>query len=256
MSIDATRIFGGAADDYDRYRPDYPVAAVRAAVRDVEVPADAVDIGCGTGKFAAVLADIGFRVTGVEPDEQMAAVAARRGFPIQVRTFEDWRPSARAYDVVACAQAWHWLDPRTRADKVAECLRPDGLVLLAWNLPLGQDELDADLADIAHRVLPLGWDRAARAAERSFPLDVDLFAEELQTSGFRQVDVESTPWTRSYTAVEWARLVGTASTYRTLPEASLDRFLDAVEEHVDTRLGGVVQAAYACVLLTGRGGPR
>ncbi|MCL2788285.1 MAG: class I SAM-dependent methyltransferase, partial [Micrococcales bacterium] len=37
-----------------------------------------IDVGCGTGRIAEQAAEAGFRVTGVEPDPAMLAVAARR----------------------------------------------------------------------------------------------------------------------------------------------------------------------------------
>lgn len=42
-------------------------------------PADVVDIGCGTGRLALILAARGYRVTGIDPSPQMLAVA--RGKP-------------------------------------------------------------------------------------------------------------------------------------------------------------------------------
>ena len=74
--------FGSVAEQYDRYRPGYPVALIDdlAALR----PATVLDVGCGTGKAAVALAGRGLAVLGVEPDERMAEVARGHGVEVQV----------------------------------------------------------------------------------------------------------------------------------------------------------------------------
>jgi hypothetical protein len=58
----------------------------------------------------------------------MAAVLAAK-FP-QVRvansTFEEWVPPDGGVDAVACALAWHWLDPATRNQRARAALTPHG----------------------------------------------------------------------------------------------------------------------------------
>ncbi len=59
-------------------------------------PARVLDLGCGTGEFAARLAAAGHRVTGVDPAEAMLEVARRRGTAVQWRSGD-----ARALDLGA-----------------------------------------------------------------------------------------------------------------------------------------------------------
>ena len=46
--------FGSVAEQYDRYRPSYPAALIDDLV--APRPADVLDVGCGTGKAAVLLA--------------------------------------------------------------------------------------------------------------------------------------------------------------------------------------------------------
>ncbi|WP_255768231.1 class I SAM-dependent methyltransferase [Pseudarthrobacter sulfonivorans] len=122
---------GGA--HYQRVRPGYPADSVNwlvpAAARD------AVDVGAGTGKFAALLLAHGLTVAAVDPSadmlEQLRAhypeVAATQG------TAEATGLRDAAFDLVSVAQAWHWCDPLPASTELARILRPGGTLGLIWN---------------------------------------------------------------------------------------------------------------------------
>jgi SAM-dependent methyltransferase len=96
---------------------------------------DAVDVGAGTGKFAALLLDRGLAVSAVDPSADMLeqlrahypAVAATQG------TAEATGLPDAAFDVVSVAQAWHWCDPLPASTELARILRPGGTLGLIWN---------------------------------------------------------------------------------------------------------------------------
>src|SRR5918999_4062684 len=73
--------FGPLAETYDRFRPPdkqwlelLDVLAERGDLAGRRV----LDVGCGTGSLAGALADRGARVWGVDPSEEMLAVARSR----------------------------------------------------------------------------------------------------------------------------------------------------------------------------------
>ena len=51
-------------------------------------PRDVVDLGCGTGRLALILASRGYRVTGIDPSPQMLGVARRKEGAETVRWVE------------------------------------------------------------------------------------------------------------------------------------------------------------------------
>jgi SAM-dependent methyltransferase len=133
-----TDLFTGKAKAYADARPSYPEEAIEY-IKSLAL-ADAVfaDVGAGTGKFTAKLAQHGHKIFAVEPNAdmrgQLAAVTA--SFPnvkIMDGTAEATTIPNTSVDVVICAQALHWFDPEAFR---AECLRigkPNALVIAVYN---------------------------------------------------------------------------------------------------------------------------
>jgi SAM-dependent methyltransferase len=143
--------FGAAAAEYDRFRPSYPVEAVRWAV-GTPPPARVVDLGAGTGKLTRVLIEAGYEVTPVEPDAGMRAqlaattegVTALAGFAEVVPL-----PDGSADGVVA-GQAYHWFDRERAHPEIARLLRPGGYFGAIWNHRDDREPWIAELSRITH----------------------------------------------------------------------------------------------------------
>lgn len=124
---------GGADLDGEARRVD---ALLAAAGRG---PGDVLDAGCGTGRVAAHLADLGHCVVGVDLDASMLAEAR------VARPELDWRlvdlarlDLGRRFDlVVGAGNLWPLLTPGTHARVIARLaahLRPGGLLVQGFGL--------------------------------------------------------------------------------------------------------------------------
>ena len=130
--------FGAVAASYAEHRPDYPVEAVRWCVAPVGRDIGSLrvlDLGAGTGKLTAMLAELGSEVTAVEPDPAMLA-ELRRGLP-SVRTLSGSAeriplPDA-SVDAVLCGQSMHWFDMSRALPEIARVLVPGGTLGALWN---------------------------------------------------------------------------------------------------------------------------
>lgn len=67
-------------------------------------PARVVEAGCGRGALATALVDLGYEVTGVDRDAEMAAAAGARGVPV---IQADIRDISGEYDVVLFTRSLH-----------------------------------------------------------------------------------------------------------------------------------------------------
>lgn len=125
--------FGGVADAYDRGRPGYPREA--AAWLAGDAPVTVLELGAGTGKLTEQLVSLGHDVHATDPDAAMLAKLGDR-LP-DVRTSqasaEEIPAGDRSYDVVVCAQAFHWFDHATALPEIARVLKPGGRLALVWN---------------------------------------------------------------------------------------------------------------------------
>ncbi|MBE1530732.1 class I SAM-dependent methyltransferase [Actinomadura algeriensis] len=244
--------FGADTERYDRTRPRYPDAMVRAIV-DASPGPDVLDVGCGTGIEARQFAASGCRILGVEPDARMAAFARAHGFDVEVATFEDWDPAGRTFDAVIAGTAWHWVDPRAGAAKAARVLRPGGRFAAFWNVFEPPPAVAEATADACRRVMPdspIDFRAVAKGGLAGYRPMLDKAADDVRAAdGLGDVEQWVFDWERPYTRAEWLDQIPTQGAFTRLPPDDLAQILDATGAAIDT-LGGTFTMRYATVVLT------
>jgi len=215
--------FGAVAEDYDRYRPGFPDALLDELAA---LGTDALDVGCGTGRVARGLARRGLSVLGVELDPRMAAVASGHGVRVEVSAFEEWDDAGRRFDLVACGDAWHWIDAKRGSAKVALVLRPGGSFVRFWSLQLLDEPvmqaLDGAYAKHAPEVFRYGRVPDVPA--------VDPYPSEPPMSPF---EPKTYHWERRASGAEWAAFAGTISDHRRLPAERLALLQGAIRKAIE-----------------------
>jgi 2-polyprenyl-3-methyl-5-hydroxy-6-metoxy-1,4-benzoquinol methylase len=91
-----------------------------------------LDVGCGNGIFAARMRELGWTVSGVEPDAGAAALARDVfGLDVHTGTLEDARLPAAGYDAVTLNHVIeHVPDPQTTLEQCRRVLRPGGRLVI------------------------------------------------------------------------------------------------------------------------------
>lgn len=234
LHLDRTRAesFGSFAEQYDRHRPDFPGALLDdlAALGAT----DTLDVGCGTGKVARGLVRRGLSVLGVEFDPRMADVARRHGLNVEVGRFEDWEDAGRRFDLVVCGDAWHWIEPKRGAAKIARVLRPGGTLARFWNLQMvdGPVMKALEVAYRQHAPEAYAYGQAPKADEVEKYFN-DTCGDPLPLDGpFTPLDQKTYLDERRVSGTEWAAMVATISDHQRLPSDRLARLQEAIREAI------------------------
>ncbi|MGH9736746.1 MAG: class I SAM-dependent methyltransferase [Candidatus Acidiferrales bacterium] len=171
--------FGHAANEFQRYRPDYPAALYERVL--TAIPENqrerAMDLGAGTGIVTAHLVPHFRAVIAVEPDAGMAAKIAELlpGISIRNVTAENCAQQPDSVDLIAIANALHWMDAQRTFANARSWLRA-GAILAVFDRPLPKGGPAVDAITLAqlrgpwkphrHPLLKrdLHWEGQVRAA--------------------------------------------------------------------------------------------
>jgi len=136
----ATSRFSDRVENYIRYRPGYPGAALELLKAECGLlPTHVVaDIASGTGIWTRMLLENGNLVFAVEPNPDMRNAGERllANFTkfISVEGKAEATTLADAsVDFITSAQAAHWFDRERARQEFARILRPHGWLVLLWN---------------------------------------------------------------------------------------------------------------------------
>jgi SAM-dependent methyltransferase len=237
-------VFGEVAADYERARSGYRVP-LREAVLDYAGPVGSIlEVGAGTGLASELFAPLCVPMTCVEPDPAMAAVLAGKlaAFPhvrVVAGRFEDHRPDAPV-DLLFSAQAWHWVDPDSRASLAFAALREGGtFALFGHSYQVADAGLRERLRGTYRRLAPelLGADDD----EEDFTAFARSVGSQMSAGGlFGQPRVLAFGDEVDYPAERYLRLLGTFSNHRMLDARRLADLAGAVAADLAAH-GGTVR---------------
>ena len=192
--------FGGAAHNYDTYRPRYP----DQLIDDVLTPGvrRVLEAGAGTGIASMQFIERGAELLAVEPDTRMAAVAQAKGIPVEIATFEQWQPAGRRFDRVVFAASFHWVDPSVALPKIRGVLNDGGKLALIWNRLRPTNPTRAEFESIYRDYMDID--------HRSGDGNPDEIVDLLTAAGFT-VTQRRYPHDLHYSAQEWIDIAFTFS---------------------------------------------
>jgi SAM-dependent methyltransferase len=126
--------FGRIAATYDELRP---VDAnwwelFELLVREADLAGRRVlDVGCGTGRLSAALAERGSRVWGIEPSPEMAEQARARGVHVKVASAEHLPFKEGWFERAVLWLVAHLVDRPAVFAELARVLGPEGRIAIA-----------------------------------------------------------------------------------------------------------------------------
>ena len=159
--MDNTGKFTGKGAVYAAARPRYAEELLAYLADDAGLASGALvaDVGSGTGIFSEQLLDAGFRVVGVEPNDDMRAQAERtlggREGCRSVRGTADATGLPHAsVDCVTAAQAFHWFDADAFKRECRRILKPGGIVAIVYNMRDVESPYMQAFAELTRRFYP------------------------------------------------------------------------------------------------------
>ncbi|MFO7637210.1 MAG: methyltransferase domain-containing protein [Clostridia bacterium] len=254
----------GLARLYDEVRPDYPEMLFRDLVADVGWKKDTciLELGAGTGKATLPLAERGCIIHALEPGTDMAEVFREKtgrfpGITLDAVPFEQWDPKDnRLYEVILCAQAFHWLDEEARLEKCRGLLREKGFLVLLFYSPVPWTDdrsqaLNQELQVILDRHVPRGKPGDKNDSKKSYGVQ-DAITEMKQDGMFElfmkreyRETVRNTPrqFLNAYKTVP-----ALAAGLDALDEGTIQQ-MDREREDVLARHGGLPETAFDFTML-------
>jgi SAM-dependent methyltransferase len=224
--------FGAVAAAYAEYRPDYPVDAIRWCAAPLErdvAGLRVLDLGAGTGKLTAQLAQLGADVTAVEPDEAMLAELRRRvpsvralHGPAEAIPLPD-----ASVDTVLCGQSLHWFDLPRALPEIARVLVPGGRLGALWNSDDDRVEWVDGLQEAAE-----GAASPSLSRRRG---DVARFGADQFSALFTPTERAEFPHAQALTADALVELIATHSAVLVLEPADRARLLAKIRSYLASR---------------------
>ena len=252
--------FDRVADNYDRARPRYPEKLFDDLVELTGIGPDSrlLEVGCGTGIATLPMAERGFRITCVEMGENLAAVARRKLAPypnVSVTTsrFEDWDAIGEKFDLLYCAQVWHWLDPEVRYQKAADVLRPGAFLAIVNAEHAFPEDADPFFFEIQDVYRAIGEGHPDEAWPPPLPGEVPDMREEMDASGlFRDVRSRRYVWELMYTADEYIDLLNSFSGHIAMEPEKRALLYDSIRKRIGERADRRVRRDWLAILNVAR----
>lgn len=147
--------FSDRAQDYAKYRPTYPDAAIEAILQACGAADSlvAADVGAGTGISSRLLAERGVQVWAIEPNAEMRQAAEPHpNITFLAGNAEQTGLADAAVNLVTCFQAFHWFDPGQCLLEFRRILQPSGQLAVVWNTRDRADEFTAGYSQVVQQV--------------------------------------------------------------------------------------------------------
>lgn len=211
---------GGAA--YALHRPDYPDALADALAERAPRRDCALDVGCGSGQFARLLANRFAHVTALDPSaDQLAHATPHPRIRYVQAPAERLEVADGSAALVAAAQAAHWFDLPAFYAEVRRVAAPGAVVALVsygvLRLDGGEGEADARFRRFYAGEIGPYWPPERRLVDEGYASIPFPFAE---------IPLPPLVIRRDWTLTELLGYIGTWSATRRAREAGAGALLD------------------------------
>lgn len=247
--------YNSIAEEYENTRPNYPAKLFEKLLTNTRINglSNLLEIGAGTGKATMPLAQKGFNIDCIEIEPRMAEILEDKSYiypkvNVIVNSFESWNNDRKKYyDLIYSAQAFHWIDEKTKYKKCYELLNSYGQIALFWYLSV----FDRD--EILHTINSIFSDYDTGYSYESLK-DIESFLERerdklSESEYFKDIkSITLEPTKISQTAKEFVNRFNTTSAYASLCNESQQKINKDLFNAVE-KMGGSISTEIHYIML-------
>ena len=242
------KTFDIAAVDYDKSRPMYVKEIYEDIFNYKHVNQDShvLEIGMGTGKAAQPILDTRCHFVGIEPGENLAALAKERfrkyvNFSLYNQTLQDYICADNSFDLVYAATAFHWIPEEYGYRRVYNLLKNGG-VFARFAYHAGADKGRRALADEIQELYRKYMYQESQLIEFG-DADAKKLADKALAYGFADVKHMLYHTTKDFTADEYISLLRTYPDHMELESVAREKLFEGIF-HAIVDNGGTITVYY------------
>jgi hypothetical protein len=164
---------------------------------------------------------------------------------VRTATFEDAGLDHGSFGLVTCAQVWHWLDPDTRVERIADLLGPGRTAAIIANVQVVPEHNRAfwERVQIVYLEHTPGMEH-----QGEFRTPDNLPGHPLEGSDlFTDLEQIGHEWHWTLETADYLGLCATHSNKAALDAATRDRLLTGIGELIDAEFDGHVTEYYVAM---------
>lgn len=230
------------ASGYHQARVAYPEELYDELFGQLPGRPSILEIGAGSGLVTqSLLKRNPSRLVAVEPDAALVAFTERRLSDPRLTMIRAAFPEAlinERFDLIACAAAFHWMEPEQTLARVKSLLVPGGLWAMWWHSYQNPGRGDK-LADLVAPLLQNLAKPPFDTLRRPYSLNEEHHRDLLIRGGFQAIEYRLFSQERQLTTQQVVSLYNSYSYVRALPADKKSRLIEDIAALVDEHFGGL-----------------
>jgi ubiquinone/menaquinone biosynthesis C-methylase UbiE len=227
--------FGAVSEKYQRVRPNYPQKAIDDILKlsAIKKSGKILELGCGSGKATWPFAQKVYAIDALDISQSLVDIAKKKTKKFKnvkyiINSFEKTKLAKENYDLVISAQAFHWLDKKTRVKKIWQTLKKNGHLCIMANSRWKD-------YSVFYRELGQLYDRFHPNFTKSVVLPSN-FEKEIKKSGlFRKPQEKKYFRTIQYSKKDFIDLQASFSWIAILPKKESAEFFSALKKIIENK---------------------
>ena len=236
--------FDTVASTYDKFRPSYPDELYKMIFNytSLNETCCAVEVGIGGGQATLPILKTGCNVTAVECGKEFSKLCKEKfreypNFSVVTGKFEDVNFDNNSYNLVYSATAFHWIPEDVGYPKVFSILKRGGVFARFANHPYpckDNPPLFDKIQEIYAEYYP---DKKGKSRTEYSGAQAGQIAKIAENYGFTNIKFAMFYRTRTFSANEYCKLLGTYSDHIAIEENTRREFFAEIERTINAHGG-------------------